>query len=62
MLGATEQELQELAVVVAGSAFWGNILHVENYDYNTFVRAPTNWRIYVKTKMNKMTSKIVQIL
>ena len=35
MLGATEQELQELAVVVAGSAFWSNILHVENYDYNT---------------------------
>jgi hypothetical protein len=38
MLGATEQELQELAVVVAGSAFWSNILHVENYDYNTFVK------------------------
>ena len=30
MFGATEQELQELAVVVAGSAFWSNILHVEN--------------------------------
>jgi hypothetical protein len=38
MLGATEQELQELAVFVAGSAFWSNMLHVENYDYNTFVK------------------------
>jgi hypothetical protein len=28
MLGATQ--LQELAVVVAGSAFWSNMLHVEN--------------------------------
>ena len=38
MLGATEQELEELAVVVADSAFWSNILHVQNYDYNTFVK------------------------
>jgi hypothetical protein len=30
------EELQELAV--ASSAFWSNILHVENYDYNTFVK------------------------
>jgi AhpD family alkylhydroperoxidase len=38
MLGATDQELSELAVVVAESAFWSNILHVQNYDYNTFVK------------------------
>lgn len=38
MLGATDQELNELAVVVAESAFWSNILHVQNYDYNTFVK------------------------
>jgi hypothetical protein len=38
MLGATEQELQELTVIVAASAFWSNMLHVENYDYNTFVK------------------------
>jgi len=38
MFGATEQELQELAVIVAASAFWSNVLHVDNYDYNTFVR------------------------
>jgi len=38
MFGATEQELQELAVIVAASAFWSNVLHVDNYDYDTFVR------------------------
>lgn len=36
---ATEQELQELAVIVAACTFWSNILHVDNYDYDTFVRA-----------------------
>jgi len=38
MFGATDQELNELALVVAESAFWSNILHVQNYDYNTFVK------------------------
>jgi AhpD family alkylhydroperoxidase len=38
MFGATEEELNELAVVVAQSAFWSNILHVQNYDYTTFVK------------------------
>ncbi len=38
MFGATEEELNELAVVVAGSAFWSNVLHVQNYDYSTFVK------------------------
>ena len=38
MLGATDEELNELAVIVGLSSFWSNILHVQNYDYNTFVR------------------------
>jgi AhpD family alkylhydroperoxidase len=36
--GATEEELNELAVIVAQSAFWSNVLHVQNYDYATFVK------------------------
>jgi AhpD family alkylhydroperoxidase len=38
MFGATEEELNELAVVVAQSAFSSNVLHVQNYDYTTFVK------------------------
>jgi AhpD family alkylhydroperoxidase len=38
MWGATEEELNELAVIVAQSAFWSNVLHVQNYDYNIFVK------------------------
>ena len=33
MFGATSQEVNELAVVVAQSVFWSNVLHVQNYDY-----------------------------
>ncbi|MRN62180.1 MAG: hypothetical protein FIO03_09115 [Nitrosopumilales archaeon] len=33
MFGATDREVNELAVVVAQSAFWSNVLHVQNYDY-----------------------------
>ena len=38
MLGATDEELNELAVIVGLSSFWSNVLHTQNYDYNTFVR------------------------
>jgi AhpD family alkylhydroperoxidase len=38
MWGATEEELNELAAIVAQSAFWSNVLHVQNYDYNTFLK------------------------
>ena len=33
MFGATDREVNELAVVVAQSAFWSNVLHVQNYDH-----------------------------
>jgi len=33
MLGATEQELKELAVVVADRIFWSNILPYTDYSY-----------------------------
>ena len=38
MWGATEEELNELAVVIGQTAFWSNVLHTQNYDYNTFVK------------------------
>jgi AhpD family alkylhydroperoxidase len=38
MFGATEEESNELAVVVAQSAFWSNVLHVQNYGYTAFVK------------------------
>ena len=38
MWGASDEELNELAVVVANTSFWSNILHTQNYDYNTFVK------------------------
>jgi hypothetical protein len=38
MWGATEEELNELAAIVAQTSFWSNILHTQNYDFNTFVK------------------------
>ena len=38
MWGASDEELNELAVVVANTAFWSNILHTQNYDYDTFIK------------------------
>ena len=38
MLGATDEELNELAAVVGMTSFWSNVLHVQNYDYNKFVQ------------------------
>ena len=53
MFGATDQEVNELAVVVTQSAFWSNVLHVQNYDYNTFVKRADR-ETYVKTKIVKI--------
>ena len=38
MFGASEEELNELAVIVGQTSFWSNVLHTQNYDYDTFVR------------------------
>ncbi len=38
MFGATDEELNELAAVVAQTAFWSNLLHTQNYDLNKFVQ------------------------
>jgi AhpD family alkylhydroperoxidase len=39
MWSATEEEqLNELAAIVAQTSFWSNILHTQNYDFNTFVK------------------------
>ena len=38
MLGATEEELSELAVLVASTGYWSNTLHTMNYDINKFAK------------------------
>jgi AhpD family alkylhydroperoxidase len=38
MLGATEEELSELAVLVASVGFWSNSLHTMNYDITKFAK------------------------
>ena len=38
MWGATDDELKELAAVVALTFFWSNVLHTQNYEYDTFVK------------------------
>jgi AhpD family alkylhydroperoxidase len=38
MYGASETELNELAVIVAQTSFWSAILHTQNYDMNKFVQ------------------------
>jgi AhpD family alkylhydroperoxidase len=36
MLGATEEELAELAVLVASTGFWSSVLHTMHYDKAKF--------------------------
>lgn len=36
MLGATEEELAELAILVASTGFWSNVLHTMHYDKAKF--------------------------
>ena len=38
MYGATVEELNELAVIIGQTSFCSNVLHPQNYDYDTFVR------------------------
>jgi hypothetical protein len=38
MYGASEAELNELAVIVAQTSFWSAILHTQNYDMNRFMK------------------------
>ena len=38
MWGASGDELNELAAVVALTAFWSNVLHTQNYEYDTFAK------------------------
>lgn len=36
MYGASEEELNELAAIVAQTSFWSAVLHTQNYDMNKF--------------------------
>lgn len=38
MWGATDEELNELAVIVGQTSFWSNVLHTQNYDLDTFAK------------------------
>ena len=38
MWGASDEELDELAVIVGQTSFWSNVLHTQNYDLNTFAK------------------------
>jgi AhpD family alkylhydroperoxidase len=53
MLGASNEELNELAAVVAMTAFWSNVLHTQNYDYNTFVSELKQMGEYMTKNKNK---------
>ena len=52
MLGATDEELNELAVIVGMTSFWSNVLHVQNYDYNKFVQELKQMGEHVSKKGN----------
>ena len=48
MFGATDEELKELAVIVGLTSFWSNILHTQNYDYETFAKEVKQISEYMK--------------
>lgn len=53
MLGASDEELNELAAVVGNTAFWSNVLHAQDYDLNTFVKELHQIGEYVSQHSNK---------
>ena len=38
MWGTTYDLTEEILAVVALTAFWSNVLHTQNYEYDTFVK------------------------
>jgi len=52
MLGATGEELNELAVIIGMTSFWSNVLHVQNYDYNKFLQELKQMGEHVSKKSN----------
>ena len=52
MLGATDEELNELAVIIGMTSFWSNVLHAQNYDYNKFVQELKQMGEHVSKKGN----------
>jgi hypothetical protein len=53
MIGATDEELNELAVIIGMPSFWSNVSHALNYDYNTFVQELQQMEEHVtKKKIN----------
>jgi AhpD family alkylhydroperoxidase len=50
MYGATEEELNELAAIVAQTSFWSAILHTQNYDMNKFLQELQSMGAYMSKK------------
>ena len=38
MYGASEEELNEVAVIVGQTSFWSAVFHTQNYDMNKFAQ------------------------
>ena len=53
MMGATDEELNELAVIIKMTSFWSNVLHAQYYDYNKFVQELQQMGEHVSNKENK---------
>lgn len=53
MYGATIEELNELAVIIGQTSFWSNVLHTQNYDYDTFVRELQQIEEHLAKQSNK---------
>lgn len=54
MWDASNEELNEMAAVVALTAFWSNVLHTQNYDYDTFVKELKQMGEYMTKNMSQL--------
>ena len=53
MYGANVEELNEPAVIIGQTSFWSNVLHTQNYDYDTFVRELQQIGEHIAKQSNK---------
>ena len=47
------EELNEPAVIIGQTSFWSNVLHTQNYDYDTFVRELQQIGEHIAKQSNK---------
>lgn len=48
MHGATDEELNEVAVITGSTLFWSTVLHTQKYDYEKFVKELESVAEYLK--------------